>query len=133
MAMASSSPTPIGWPVKPFTLVMTMSSALSENVLRRAMTSAAALPPRAGVYVSCDMKIMLGARSRRSRPWRDSQEPTSFSITPEMCSTSKREPWNALLATSTPNTSAIPPAPRLAAAPCSSTTMPTAPMPTIMP
>ena len=57
-AITSSTPTPMGWPVKPLVLATTMSLAASPKVLRNAITSAAALPPRAGVKVSCDMKTV---------------------------------------------------------------------------
>ena len=59
--MTSSMPTPIGCPVKPLVLAMTISLAAWPNTLRSAATSADALPPRAGVKVSCDMKTVSGA------------------------------------------------------------------------
>ena len=48
-AITSSTPTPMGWPVKPLVLATTISLAASPKVLRSAITSAEALPPRAGV------------------------------------------------------------------------------------
>ena len=50
-----------------------------------------------------------------------------------MCSTSSREPWNALLAVTAPSTSQIGVTPRSRAAAALSTTMPAAPMPRIIP
>ena len=47
--LASSIPTPIGWPVNPLVLAMTNESVLSPKVCRSALTSLCALPPRAGV------------------------------------------------------------------------------------
>ena len=49
MATTSSMPTPIGWPVNPLVLAMTTRSASAPNTVRRALISAWALPPRAGV------------------------------------------------------------------------------------
>ena len=42
-------PAPMAWPVKPLVLVMTIWSAAAPNASRRALISAAADPPRAGV------------------------------------------------------------------------------------
>jgi hypothetical protein len=48
-ATASSKPTPIGCPVNPFVLATRMPGSPSPKASRRALTSAVALPPRAGV------------------------------------------------------------------------------------
>ena len=53
--MTSSIPTPNGWPVNPFVFATTISLAEAPNVFLSAKTSAEALPPRAGVNVSCDL------------------------------------------------------------------------------
>ena len=49
IAITSSMPTAIAWPVKPLVLAITMRSAASPNTSRSAWISAEALPPRAGV------------------------------------------------------------------------------------
>ena len=46
---ASSSPAPMEWPVNPLVLVTMTSSAPAPKALRKALISAAADPPRAGV------------------------------------------------------------------------------------
>ena len=52
MTTASSKPTPIGWPVYPFALVIKISDAFLPNTCRSALTSADAEPPLGGVYGS---------------------------------------------------------------------------------
>ncbi len=48
-ATTSSIPTPIGCPVSPLVLAISMRSAARPKTSRRAWISAEALPPRAGV------------------------------------------------------------------------------------
>ena len=131
-AMTSSIPTPIGWPVNPFVLATTTWSAASPNTWRNALTSAAALPPRAGVYVSWEMNTIAGAISSREAP-RASAWATTDSMTLPMWSTSSRVPWNALLAVTAPSNSQIGRMPRWRAEPGVSTTIAAAPMPRIIP
>ena len=66
--MASSNPTPIGCPVNPLVFAMTIDDATSPKVLRSACTSADALPPRAGVYVSWEINTIFEAIALRSSP-----------------------------------------------------------------
>ena len=76
-------PTPIGCPVKPFVFAITTRSAPSPKTCRRAWISAAALPPRAGVYVSWETNSSSGATSSRRTP-RASACATTCSMTPLM-------------------------------------------------
>ncbi len=49
ITIASSRPTPIGWPVYPFPLVIKILEAPSPKTVRREDTSAEAEPPLGGV------------------------------------------------------------------------------------
>ena len=131
-ATTSSTPAPIAWPVKPLVLVMTMLSATGPNTCRRAVISAAALPPRAGVYVSWDMNMVSAAMSVRRTP-RFSALATSCSMVAATCATSSRVPWNALLRVTVDSTSQMGCIPRSRVASGDSTTRAAAPMPTIIP
>ncbi len=83
-ARESSTATPMAWPVYPFVLATTMESMSGPNTLRSACTSALALPPRAGVYVSWETNTASLASSRRLIPQRASNSLTSFSMLPTM-------------------------------------------------
>ena len=76
--------------MKPFVFAMTISLAAWPNTLRRAATSADALPPRAGVNVSCDMNTVSGAMWKRLIPNRRSADATRLSIVIATCGTSRR-------------------------------------------
>ena len=91
--ITSSTPTPIGWPVNPFVFATMTRSAPAPNTFRSAAISAAALPPRAGVYVSCETNTVLGAIAVRFTPKRLSAERTRFSTTSATCATSSRVAW----------------------------------------
>ncbi len=132
MATTSSMPAPMACPVKPLVLVMTTRSASAPKTRRSALISAAALPPRAGVYVSCETNIVEGAIACRDTP-RPSASRTRDSMTPPMCSTSSLVPWKALLAVTAPSTSQMGWMPRSRAASADSTTSAAAPTPTIIP
>src|SRR5450759_5624936 len=71
---------------------------------------------------------MSWRRTPRASAWL-----TTFSMTPQMCSTSSRLPWKALLAVTVPRISAIGWMPRSRAASAASTTSAAAPIPMIMP
>ena len=131
--MTSSIPTPIGCPVNPFVLATTISLAAGPKAFRSAATSAAALPPRAGVNVSCDMKTVDGAIACRLIPNRRSAEVIRLSTTPEMWSTSRRVPWKALFRVSVARSSTIPRHPRSSTASWLSTTRAQAPIPMMVP
>ncbi len=132
-AITSSTPTPMAWPVKPLVLAMMMLLADSPKAWRRAVTSAEALPPRAGVKVSCDMKTVCGAMAWRLRPKRRSPAATRFSMTMAMWFTSSRVPWKALLLVSLLSNSTMPRMPRSRTASSLSTMRAQAPMPMIVP
>ncbi len=132
-AITSSTPTPIGCPVKPLVFATMISFAASPNVSRKAITSAAALPPLAGVNVSCDINTVCGAIAYRFKPKRRSAEVTRLFITRLMCSTSRRVPWKALLLVSLLSNSTMPRIPRSRTASSLSTTRAQAPMPKIVP
>ena len=132
-AITSSTPTPIGWPVKPFVLAMTISLAAWPNTLRSAATSADALPPRAGVKVSCDMNTVSGAMWYRLMPKRRSADAMRLSIVWVTWATSRRVAWNALFRTSLVNNSTTPRIPRSATASWLSTTSAQAPIPSSVP
>ena len=132
-ARASSTATPMGWPVYPLVLATTMASAWAPKTWRSARTSADALPPRAGVYVSWDTKTVSEARAWRSTPHFASASATSRSMTSAMWSTSSRLPWKALLATTVLMTSQMGQSPRSAAASRSSTTSAAPPIPMMRP
>ena len=79
------------------------------------------------------MNIISGAIARRATPDVASAARTTRSMTCAMWWMSSRVPWNALLATAVPSTSAIGSSPRSRAASGCSTTIAAAPMPMIMP
>ena len=67
-ATTSSIPTLMGWPVKPLVLQITIWLTASPKTCRSAATSAEALPPRAGVKVSCETNTVCWAIRRRVIP-----------------------------------------------------------------
>ena len=91
--MASSIPTPIGCPVNPLVLAMTIESVLAPKVSLNALTSACAEPPLAGVYVSCEKKTVSGAIWCLSMPHIASiSQMNSFTVSATW-STSNLVPW----------------------------------------
>ncbi len=98
-----------------------------------ASISACALPPTAGVNVSCDMNIIDLVYSSLSRPKRFSALSTMFLNTSPMCPTSIRVPWKALLPKNVPRISACPARPRFLTRSPLSTTIAAAPLPIIVP
>ncbi len=77
----------------PLVLVTVMRCHSAPNTLRSACTSHCALPPRAGVNVSCDMKCKAPASAERRSPCRASIRATNFSSSSETCATSIRVGW----------------------------------------
>ena len=104
--VASSIPTPIGWPVKPFVFVMMISSVDEPKAPRSDSTSAEAEPPRGGVNGSCDIKVVRGAIEWRSIPQSFSIFVTNSSKVAATCPTSRRVGWKAELPICAPRSSA---------------------------
>ena len=78
------------------------------------------------------MNMSWGAMACRSMPQRSASR-TAVSMTPQMCSTSRRVPWNALFAKTVDSNWAIGWTPRSRAASADSRTTAAAPEPMIMP
>ena len=132
-AMASSRPAPMEWPVKPLVLLTITLLTSLPKVDFKAYASALAEPPRAGVYVSCEMNTSCLAMSERFKPKSFSARDTRSFITCATWATSRRVTWKPLLRISVESTLASGFIPRLATSLSSSTTKDTAPIPTIIP